>query len=292
MKHNDKQPAMSLILDALNRSNDDTDDVPTLGTRHAYVAETPAKNFWLLAVVLALVAAVAVIAWLLWDRGQNADTPAVVQQAAPQLEKAQAKVVATSKAESEQRLAPGADELATVKQQSPIAASEATPAKRGVAAITAVSALYASERPVQDGNSQVTQSSAVVKITKPEAPVLEKTANGSGTSAVVEEGVDIERLLKSAENELENARLEEHSAPFVNGLSQQTKDRIPSIFYERHDYSGRPGQSRVVLNGKDLKVGGSPASGLKVEEILPDSTVLNYRGTRFRLRALNSWVNL
>ena len=283
---------MSLILDALNRSNDDTDDVPTLGTRHAYVAETPAKNFWLLAVILALVAAVAVIAWLLWDRGQSAATPAVVQQAAPQLEKAQGKVVATSKAESEQRLVLGADELATVKQQSPITASEATPAKRGVAANTAVSALYASERPVQDSNSQVTQSSAVVKIAKPEAPLLGKTADGSGTSAVVEEGVDIERLLKSAENELENARLEEHSAPFVNDLSQQTKDRIPSIFYERHDYSGRPGQSQVVLNGKELKVGGSPASGLKVEEILPDSTVLNYRGTRFRLRALNSWVNL
>ena len=283
---------MSLILDALNRSNDDTDDVPTLGTRHAYVAETLAKNFWLLAVILALVAAVAVIAWLLWDRGQSAATPAVVQQAAPQLEKAQGKVVATSKAGSEQRLVLGADELATVKQQSPITASEATPAKRGVAANTAVSALYASERPVQDSNSQVTQSSAVVKIAKPEAPLLGKTADGSGTSAVVEEGVDIERLLKSAENELENARLEEHSAPFVNGLSQQTKDRIPSIFYERHDYSGRPGQSQVVLNGKELKVGGSPASGLKVEEILPDSTVLNYRGTRFRLRALNSWVNL
>jgi hypothetical protein len=48
----------------------------------------------------------------------------------------------------------------------------------------------------------------------------------------------------------------------------------------------------VVLNGKELKVGGSPASGVKVEEILPDSVVLNYRGTEFRLRALNSWVNL
>jgi hypothetical protein len=48
----------------------------------------------------------------------------------------------------------------------------------------------------------------------------------------------------------------------------------------------------VVLNGKELRPGGQPASGVKVVEILPDSVVLDYRGTEFRLRALNSWVNL
>jgi len=31
---------------------------------------------------------------------------------------------------------------------------------------------------------------------------------------------------------------------------------------------------------------------MRVEEILSDSVVLDYRGTQFRLRALNSWVNL
>jgi hypothetical protein len=41
-----------------------------------------------------------------------------------------------------------------------------------------------------------------------------------------------------------------------------------------------------------LGVGGSPVPGMKIEEILPDSVVLNYQGTQFRLRALNSWVNL
>ena len=75
-------------------------------------------------------------------------------------------------------------------------------------------------------------------------------------------------------------------------MSQRTKDGIPTVYYQRHEYSGRPGQSRVVLNGKSLKKGGSPVAGMKVEEILPDSVVLSYGGTQFRLRALNSWVNL
>ena len=47
----------------------------------------------------------------------------------------------------------------------------------------------------------------------------------------------------------------------------------------------------MVINGKTLRAGAS-AGGIKVEEILPDSVVLEVKGTRFRLRALNSWVNL
>jgi type II secretory pathway component PulC len=46
------------------------------------------------------------------------------------------------------------------------------------------------------------------------------------------------------------------------------------------------------MNSKTLKVGGNPVNGVKIEEILPDSVVLSYQGTQFRLRALNSWVNL
>ncbi len=50
--------------------------------------------------------------------------------------------------------------------------------------------------------------------------------------------------------------------------------------------------SSVVINGKELHVGGSAAAGVKVEAILPDSVVLSFDGRKFRLRALNSWVNL
>jgi hypothetical protein len=80
--------------------------------------------------------------------------------------------------------------------------------------------------------------------------------------------------------------------PFLSSLSQQTKDEIPTIYYRRHDYSSDASKSTVTLNGKTVKTGGSPGGGITVEEILPDSVVLSYRGTQFRLRALNSWINL
>ena len=97
--------------------------------------------------------------------------------------------------------------------------------------------------------------------------------------------------MEKARAELADARLAESEVPFLSTLSQQTKDAIPTLMYQRHDYARDSASSSVVINGKTLRVGGS-AAGVKVAEILPDSVVLEYQGKRFRLRALNSWVNL
>ena len=110
--------------------------------------------------------------------------------------------------------------------------------------------------------------------------------------ARAEQSVDIDKILQQAREEVENASLDDHPVPFLADLSQQTKDDIPTLYYQRHDYSSDTNRSSIVLNGTTFKVGGSPLPGMKVEEILPDSVVLNYRGTQFRLRALNSWINL
>ena len=61
--------------------------------------------------------------------------------------------------------------------------------------------------------------------------------------------------------------------------------------YQRHDYAEAAGQASVVINGASVRAGGS-VSGVRVDEILPGSVVLSHQGTQFRLRALNSWVNL
>lgn len=106
------------------------------------------------------------------------------------------------------------------------------------------------------------------------------------------EPADVDRILKEARDEMENASLDEHPVPFLADLSQQTKDAIPTLYYQRHEYSSNASQSSVTLNGNTVKAGGSVIPGMKVEEILPDSVVLNYQGTQFRLRALNSWINL
>ena len=97
--------------------------------------------------------------------------------------------------------------------------------------------------------------------------------------------------MTTAEADLADARLAPHAVPFLSALSQQSKDAVPTLMYQRHDYSADPARSSVVINGKTLRAGEAVA-GVKVDEILADSVVLQSGGTRFRLRALNSWVNL
>ena len=59
---------MSLILDALNRSREEGSPVPGLGTRHEYTEDKIDRHS--VALGLALVLAVGIIVWLLWQRGE------------------------------------------------------------------------------------------------------------------------------------------------------------------------------------------------------------------------------
>ena len=273
---------MSLILDALNRSRTENDQVPGLGTRHDFPADTSPARYWILA--LALLIALLVIAWLLWDRGvsdEDVIPVARVTETAPSTASVKQHLPATAPP----RTSPVAEAAVTVvAEPSPAKEETEAPADTGAPVSADISALY-----VQEPVAEAPPTSIATEAPAAEAKAEEKPVSDD---AITESGVDIEQLVRQAETELENARLAEHSAPFISELSQRTKDTIPSIYYQQHDYSGRQNQSRVVLNGQELKAGGSPASGVKVKEILPDSVVLDYRGTEFRLRALNSWVNL
>jgi general secretion pathway protein B len=113
----------------------------------------------------------------------------------------------------------------------------------------------------------------------------------SQSEEVAEQPVDIAEILSRAEQELGRPPLAEHPAPFLANLSQQTKDAIPTLMYKRHDYAGAGGSS-VMINGKTIGTGASVAPGVRVDEILPSSVILSHQGTQFRLRALNSWINL
>ncbi|MAC34011.1 MAG: hypothetical protein CME38_10470 [Haliea sp.] len=110
-------------------------------------------------------------------------------------------------------------------------------------------------------------------------------------TAVDSPPVDIEAMVRQAEQALQNQQLEKHSSPLLESLPQAFKDALPTLMYLRHDYrSDAPG--RVTINRREAGVGESVAAGVSVVEILPDAVVLDFRGQTFRLRALSSWVNL
>lgn len=290
---------MSLILDALNRSRQDAEPMPGLTTRH-YQDDAPRPGNarqWLL--LSALVIAALVITWLLLERTQEtappppelvlaspgpaAAVPEPVQATTEQSAVAAPRPAAQQVAEPAPVVEP-APVPADVVEPKVIAARDSQPARAAPRVDASVDALYrqqqlaAPARPVAQSIAESEQ----------EAPAPEPAA---AVAALEEEPVDIEQLLVAAEEDLKNARLAEHSAPFLATLSQQTKDAIPTLLYQRHDYASNEKTSSVLINGKTLRQGGS-ASGVRVEEILPDSVVLSYQGKQFRLRALSSWVNL
>ena len=105
-----------------------------------------------------------------------------------------------------------------------------------------------------------------------------------------EPAIDFAEILAQAQTELGVTPLVESSEPLLETLSQQIKDQIPSLIYSDHRYLA-DGRSEVVLNGQSL--GERQRIGpFTVVEILPDSVILRWRETQFRVRALNSWINM
>ncbi len=300
---------MSLILDALNRSRQDAEVVPGLDAHHP-VVESARPPLPLIVLALALALALALIAWLIWGRatteqpsvrapGPVASAPAVnpvVPRTAPDTASPGPAVVAEAPAEmASTRTGTARPVASTAVAETGKAGLSAGPGAAPAEALPAVpdpavAALYS--QPDSAGNPPPAASGTAAPAVATRPAAVEERPAVKAAPAVDEEPVDVDAMLRKAENELENSRLDENAAPFLNALSQNAKDAIPTLLYSAHAYSGKPGQSSVVINGKQLKVGGSPAAGVKIEEILPDSVVLSFRGDRFRLRALNSWVNL
>ena len=327
---------MSLILDALNRSRSDAEHVPGLATAHV-PGERGAGTLrtWLLSG--ALVVALALIVWLLWERGsRDATTPVAVSQQAVAPAPVAVEPTATGAASprpaavapvpgAAQAAAPavrgaplprigepevpaatdpqGAATASTAAgagssagaasappESGPVAAPAVAPASPDPvvpdAASASVAALY---RQRELASEEVPTSRAMTTGTLPEGS--REAPPEPESMAREEQPIDVEQMLTQAQQELENARLAEHPAPFISTLSQQTKDAIPTLLYSAHDYTGRPADSFVLINGKTLRQGDA-TKGVRVDEILPDSVVLTFQGTQFRLRALNSWVNL
>ena len=167
--------------------------------------------------------------------------------------------------------------IKTVPRQVP---QRARPVGGGTRATTAIAALYREPEPAE---KRVEETIAKRRDTAMKIPPRSTQSVPS---------IDIGEVLSRTKAGLKNASLQEHSAPFIAELSQQVKDSIPTIYYSLHDYSSNASRSSVVLNGERVTAGQSVKGELRLEEILSDSIVLNIRGTQFRLKALNSWVNL
>ena len=295
---------MSLILDALNRSRDDSNPVPNLATHHPIEPGSPGRKHILPWVALAV--ALLLIAWLVVDRFTASPTPAA-DISAPVAEPTQNIGSAAASVTTELKARAAAHEKEVQPRAAAAQRVEEITSRKAVIDKTKtpkVSKINSSEKTTAvvamapAAPRQATDNAAVARLYQNkdveddiEAPPATDIETSAGTDWN-EQTIDIEEVLQRAQEGVKDTNLDDHPVPLLSNLSQQAKDDIPTLYYQRHDYSVDSSISSVVMNGKKVTVGGSPISGMKVDEILTDSVILSYRGTQFRLRALNSWINL
>ena len=288
---------MSLILDALNRSRQDRDSVPNLATHHTFDKMASGKRQYLPWVAFSV--AVVIIGWLVI--GRLFATPVSDIEVGAPTEQVSKNIITASESNSTEVKEDAAVEeplvqpVADSQTSEPVAVAPVAnnPEPDIVTIAVAMEATTSISAPVVENPAvaQLYQNRNVMD----DAAAPQRTSSAAldlYADSGNEEPIDIARVLQSAREEMKDATLDEHPVPLLSALSQQVKDDIPTLYYQRHDYSNNTSISTVVMNSKTLKVGGNPVNGVKIEEILPDSVVLSYQGTQFRLRALNSWVNL
>ena len=295
---------MSMILDAIKRSKevDVQGDVPSVDTEH-FVASRQSRG-WTISgtgivgacAALILIAGVLYATSLLKDVSGAASVPLVTPEplsvASPVPTDRDTKTPENAPFEAVQQ-APKAKRnvaLRPVVINIPEQPAEIPKQDEARLATLYASMNEASEAAIQgrsitedairtNAGEDVAASSGVIKAVE---------ANESNT--VEQLPVDFAEILAKAQSELGVSPLVESTEPLLETLSQQIKDDIPSLIYSAHDF--RPsGRSSVVLNGESAgerqKVG-----AFTVVEILPDSVILRWRETQFRVRARNSWINM
>tara|TARA_R110002110_G_scaffold77390_2_gene203508 strand:- start:49137 stop:50018 length:882 start_codon:yes stop_codon:yes gene_type:complete len=293
---------MSLILEALNRARREQHDaapVPGVDSDHYYpaVEESPWRQRGLLGALAVALLVIGVLLGREFSRDGIEPSPAAtvqpaVMEEAPVAPSAAPPVATTTAPETGGTPASqAAPEAPVTLEPVPEPVPEAVPE---VSASAVDTSLPQPEAAATAGTGTSAEVAALYQQTTApeEAPeVAPEVAEASATVPASEEPVDIASLVTAAEQALEDVRLAEHPAPFLGDLSQQRKDAVPTLMYLQHDYRS-DGGSTVTINGQQARAGQTVGRGVTVEEVLPDSVVLSHAGQQFRLRALNSWVNL
>ena len=118
----------------------------------------------------------------------------------------------------------------------------------------------------------------------------EVSATSPSSAPSIAPPIDLVAAIERAAREVGEPNLVPHPTVLLENLSQQQKDQIPTIVYTEHVYAEGVAPS-VELNGQRLRPG-QRSGAITVEDILVDSVILRVSGVSFRLRALNTWVNL
>lgn len=297
---------MSLILDALNKADRErkqSGGVPDLKTVHHDRGPTGVNERWLVvlaAAVVVLLAAVVALA-VFWFRdagGRGGPTSSAEVDPAP-VQKFAAPRQDTAAQGPARPIAAGANTAA------PGTASGVRKPNNARSVNAQVQALYE----VQQGEVQVYEP--VVQPAQTEREPRQTTIDEGLARALWEDSRTkpipqvrgAEQVIKPApvkaapvanaiedavaDAEFDNTMAAFEAVPFLHELPTSKQNTIPTLMYAQHSFA----KQSVTINKKTFTVGDAVARDLRIERVLADGVLLNFKGEQFKLAALSSWVN-
>ncbi len=284
---------MSLILDALNRADKQrkpVNDVPDLlDSVDDEGEEKPAPKL-LVAVIALLSFTVVLLVVLLMNTSAEKDEKQIVSVDEDFKQVEQADLLVQKPAKSDLSVSPDPDSGSSqiIKKITPLK-KPMSPSPPG--SEEAISSLYQQSRAVPNNVArETTKQETDPGLAERARQAFEENAeNQQYQQALLKQLVQATEKKTDARQSLGLASYSD--VPYLHELAESRQSSIPSINYANHIYSDKGGA--VQLNGKMYKPGTRIHADITLESIVSDGIVLNYKNEfRFKLSALNSWVNV
>lgn len=287
---------MSLILDALNRAERErqvAEQVPNLHTLHTPLPNEQHRRvkFWVLVICFLLTLLVfGFIAYGLLYKAPNQLIPTNTKPVAAITQSTLVDEFAATAKNTERQ------EHKKIPKAIPAinpSVDVAMPASAEQALVSLYEQANQSPQSTQIKESEGTVTEALYQTLQPEHKVVDKTDRAKSlakdhpeTQAVIELTQPVATLAVAQARTFEAIQ----EVPYIGDLPWGVRQDIPTINYSRHDYfSDHPS---VTINGKNFFTGDQLFAEAKLIEIFEDGIIIQYKNMPFKLKALNSWVNM
>lgn len=250
---------MSLLLDALNKADQErkrNEATPGINSNHDQRDDQDPRNnsiLLIVAIVIGLLILLAAIYWL----GQRSTATQVSTASAP--------VTATSS--TPKITTHTANKKSVVSGETTSVEANTTTTETDTSDET-VASLYQ--------NTHVPESNAAVTISPPgETPAQPANEPAPVSAPDIAAPVSITQFA---------------NLPEIHDLPNNILEKIPSLGYSEHNYNANG--ASVKINGEIKHVNDQLPSGIVIDKILQDGMILHIDNYSFKMRAMNSWVNM
>lgn len=257
---------MSLLLDALNKADQErkrsNEAAPGIDSNHEHRHYHGARNHSLLLVAVVIVSLLILLAAIYW-LGQRSTATQVTSATAP------VNTIAN---------APQTNNHTAPKKTLVTSEPKTSETKNTDAAAPAATEIDTSDENVASlyQNTQVPQSNAAATISPPTAEAIPTVPEAAPVAVPnIASPVSIAQF---------------SNLPEIHDLPTSILERIPSLGYSEHHYNINGGN--VKINGEIKHVNDQLPNGIVIDKILEDGMILHIDNYSFKMRAMNSWVNM